>query len=727
MNKLYIKIVVALLISLNAFFFCEAQDKKVILKDIFLKESLTEIVFGNSRLALHINRQDGNWTQLMADGSSLIAQTQQPGIDAIVDDKNVLENTKGRYKKHSYSIAPDKTQTILAVTVVTEDGEFALVCYYSLFPDQPVMERSAKLIRLTNGTAKLAERKLQSFVFRIPGIDLGNTRDCVFDAPGPFFTHTFTAPETPVDSLKNKTIGFHSAPDAGFGLLAISNKFLKRTLASWMSTKGEVNYGSDIKGDGYRLSFSHTDHRAAYLPVSASVTSDIQHLELSQNLPESLTHYRQMTEQTMPLEASTPAWVKEAVILEVYPDYFKGGFKELAEKLPYYKTIGFNTLYLMPHWKGGYSPIDLYQVEPKYGTEQDLQNVVAQAHRLGMRVLFDMVIHGFHKTSPVVSQHPEFFCRDSNGKIVLHRTWKSVTPDWANPAYQNYMKNLVRHDLKTYNIDGYRVDAASYKGPDWNPKLTHPAYASGTYAPQLMKVMLATLRETKPEAVLLSEVFGPVFHSVSNFSHDNQTEAIQFILEKMEKGDYTIRQYKAYLANVFTVLPKGANRVIFARNHDTSWFYHFKGYTPAFLNLDAIHVLFAIPEIFAGDPKHLYNPDEKPEVFAFYKKLFELKRQFPEFTTGEVWLNEVTCANPNVWVGIRKSNEMASLVVISLSEIAENVTIHLPDTLDLSDSTFSFKDPLSDEITEGASSQHSVQLSLKPYQIGYTRIKCNGK
>ena len=66
----------------------------------------------------------------------------------------------------------------------------------------------------------------------------------------------------------------------------------------------------------------------------------------------------------MPLDAKTDAWVKKMVVLEVYPKYFKGGVNGLTEKLPFYKEIGFNTIYLMPHWKGGYFPLDLYAVDP---------------------------------------------------------------------------------------------------------------------------------------------------------------------------------------------------------------------------------------------------------------------------------------------------------------------------------------------------------------------------
>ncbi len=194
-------------------------------------------------------------------------------------------------------------------------------------------------------------------------------------------------------------------------------------------------------------------------------------------------------------------------------------------------------------------------METAYGTEADLKELVGKAHELGMKVLFDMVIHGFHKNSPVLQQRPELFVRKENGEMALHPTWRSVSTDWANPAYQQYMVDLVTHDLRNYNIDGYRVDAATYKGAGWDPTVTYPVYRSGSAAPELMEKMLQALRQTEPDAVLLSEVFGPVFYSVCNLVHDNQTEAVPVLLEKMDKGEYNAALYKTHMANVYDMLP----------------------------------------------------------------------------------------------------------------------------------------------------------------------------
>lgn len=309
---------------------------------------------------------------------------------------------------------------------------------------------------------------------------------------------------------------------------------------------------------------------------------------------------------------------------------------------------------------------------------------------------------------------------DEQGQLALHPTWKSVTTDWAAPAYQQYMNELVTHDLKTYGIDGYRVDAATYKGPGWDAKLSYPAYRTGSAAPELMKGMLAAMRLVKPDTVLLSEVFGPVFYSVCNLVHDNQTEAPQMLLEKMEAGEINAAHYKAHLADVFDALPAGANRVYYTRNHDTSWFYHFNGYTPRFMAMEAVHALFAIPEIFAGDPKNGPHPDTDPNVYNYYRKLFAVRERMPELVDGEVLLREAASDNKQILTGLRRMNNQLTLVAVSFSDKTEEagVTINTPQPV----GKVKLLDPISGETLEANATGKRVMLKLKPFQVLIGRL-----
>lgn len=658
-----------------------------VFQDVYFTETNGQLIFGNQRNELRFDAKTGEWVawaqersklSFLTTPSSTSAQINVP-LDFSINGDYQIAKYGAKVLSHSISVDKDRRGATLSVTmgVGPTGGSYAyeLTSITRLLPMQNGVERSARLTRRKPGE----KEHFDGFRFQVPNVAVGDPKSCSITVPGPFFIKTFVAPNTPYDSLSRKEITFHSAPDAGFGLLVMNNAKQRTSLASFMSTGGEVAYRSGIHGDGQHLTFRHDDKRAYYLTPGMTVESDMHHLALGRSQEEVLSAYRQMVTETMPLDIQTPAWVNEQVILEIYPKYFKGGLKEITARLPTYKSIGFTMLYLMPHWTGGYSPMDPYELDPKFGTKADLREMIRVAHSLGLKVIFDMVIHGFNQQSSVPVQRPDLFVRNEQGKLANHPTWGSITTDWANPAYQQYMVDLVLHDQREYDNDGYRVDAATYKGAGWNPNLPYPAYRDGSAAPELMRAMLAALRKKKPDAVLLSEVFGPVFYSVCNFVHDNQTEAVPLLLEKMAKSQYTAADYKAHLTNVFAALPAGANRVFYARNHDTDWFYRFGGYTPRFMAFEAVHALFGIPEAFAGDPDYKFNPDDDPKIYAQYRSLFAFRKRLPVFLRGAMRLGEVNCSNSAVFNGLRGSGSNQSLALISFSDKAETATITLPE------------------------------------------------
>ncbi len=695
--------------------------------DIYSRETETNLVFGNVQTELHVDKRTGAWTvwtDKPATPSLITPDTTRPALDFSINGSYLLAKHGGTLLRNETIIDKNRQGVVLSVTVgilpQPTGYQYELTSYYRLFPQQKRLERWARLARNRPGP----KEHLDGFRFRLPGVVIGQSGENTVTLPGPFFIKTFVAPDTPYDSLKTKNITFHQAPDAGFGLFLLSNKVRKTTLGSWMSTGGEVAYSTAIEGNGRTLSCRHDDKRAYYLLPGMAVESDVQHVELAESSAPIMQSYRQMAMQTMPLDPTTPAWVRRQVILEVYPQYYKGGLPELATRLPFYKSVGFTMIYLMPHWEGGYSPIDLFKVDSRFGSPADLKALVKSAHGLGLKVIFDMVIHGMNKKSPLIQQRPKLFVRNEAGELALHPTWKSVTTDWANPAYQQYMVDLVLHDQREYGIDGYRVDAATYKGAGWNPAVTYPAYRDGSAAPDLMRAMLTALRRKNPEAVLLSEVFGPVFYSVCNFAHDNQTEAVPLLLEKMERGTYSAAEYKGHMQAVYAMLPTGANRVFYARNHDTSWFYRFGGYTPRYMAFEAVHALFGIPEVFAGDPKNLPAPDDEPRVYETYKKLFALRKQLPELVEGTVQLDQVQCSNKQIFSGLRSLSGRSVMALISFSDQGQTATI----TLDIA-----LKVPLGNRLTLSdmetgqpvlltSAGANTYTVTLKPFQKTAGRI-----
>ncbi len=96
-------------------------------------------------------------------------------------------------------------------------------------------------------------------------------------------------------------------------------------------------------------------------------------------------------------------WLNDAVVYEIYPQSFYdtngdgvGDLPGILEKLEYIQDCGFNVIWLNPinestFYDAGYDVTDFYRVAPRYGTNEDYRRLCEEAHRRGMRVIFDLV------------------------------------------------------------------------------------------------------------------------------------------------------------------------------------------------------------------------------------------------------------------------------------------------------------------------------------------------
>jgi len=103
------------------------------------------------------------------------------------------------------------------------------------------------------------------------------------------------------------------------------------------------------------------------------------------------------------LKRTLPSWLHKAVFYQIYPQSFYdsnndgvGDIPGIIEKLDYLETLGVNALWINPCFvspfqDAGYDVADYYQVAPRYGTNQDLEKLFAEAKQRGMRVLLDLV------------------------------------------------------------------------------------------------------------------------------------------------------------------------------------------------------------------------------------------------------------------------------------------------------------------------------------------------
>lgn len=180
------------------------------------------------------------------------------------------------------------------------------------------------------------------------------------------------------------------------------------------------------------------------------------------------------------------SWSKNAIIYHILIDRFAGytttenwdkpiflggNIGGIIEKIPYLQNLGVNTIWISPFYKTsayhGYHITDFYQVEPNFGTDENISNLIKAIHKNGMRIIADFV------PNHCSSEHP-FFKDAQQNKDSEYKDWFYFTK-WPgnylcflsirdlpkinldNPKARDHIINAARQWLG-YGFDGYRLD-----------------------------------------------------------------------------------------------------------------------------------------------------------------------------------------------------------------------------------------------------------------------------
>lgn len=216
------------------------------------------------------------------------------------------------------------------------------------------------------------------------------------------------------------------------------------------------------------------------------------------------------------------SWAKDAVFYEVFVRSFYdsdgdgiGDFNGLKEKIPYFKELGVDALWLMPINDSpsyhGYDVVDYKDTNPDYGTKEEFQAFLEAAHNKGIKVIMDLVVN--HSST----QHNWFVeaAQGENNKYRDYYIWEdkftnldephpwqgddasawhnASAPDyyygvfWDQMPDLNFRNQQVRQEMKEVakywldpdgdgdfsdGVDGFRLDAALHID-DKDPQVTH--------------------------------------------------------------------------------------------------------------------------------------------------------------------------------------------------------------------------------------------------------------
>jgi len=225
-------------------------------------------------------------------------------------------------------------------------------------------------------------------------------------------------------------------------------------------------------------------------------------------------------------------WWRSAVVYQVYPRSFAdsdgdgvGDLRGVTARLDHLATLGIDAIWLSPvyrspHADNGYDISDYRSVDPTFGTLADLDELIAQAHARGIRVVLDLVVnhtsdeHPWFVESRSSRDNPKrdwywwrpprpgsvpgtpgaeptnwgsFFSGptwtwdETTGEYYLH-LFAPKQPDlnWENPQVRAAVYDMMRWWLRR-GVDGFRMDVINLiaKDPDLPDGMSGPGAAHG--------------------------------------------------------------------------------------------------------------------------------------------------------------------------------------------------------------------------------------------------------
>lgn len=177
-------------------------------------------------------------------------------------------------------------------------------------------------------------------------------------------------------------------------------------------------------------------------------------------------------------------WLKNAIFYEIYPNSFYdsngdgyGDFKGIIEKLDYVKSLNVNAIWLNPHFEsmfrdGGYDVVDYFKCSPRFGTEEDFDEMLREIHKRDMKLIIDLVPgHTSDKNEMFIKSASPIKNELSNRYIWTNNPWNAPYNYrfmvGMNDRFGAYMVNFFCSQ-PALNYGFYNVTA------DWQLHYTHP-------------------------------------------------------------------------------------------------------------------------------------------------------------------------------------------------------------------------------------------------------------
>ncbi len=409
-----------------------------------------------------------------------------------------------------------------------------------------------------------------------------------------------------------------------------------------------------------------------------------------------------------------PQWAANKVVYQIFPSRFAttqpvdkelwykapitpmddlhGNLRGIIEHLDYIKDLGIDVVYLTPIFKSNschkYDTIDYYQVDPSFGTTEDLKELVQKSHERGMKVVLDAVYNHSGR---------EFFAFQD----ILEKGEKSKYLDWyfidelpprgewgeipnfkcfgyyggmpklnlKNPEVEKYITDVACYWIKECDIDGWRLDVGD--------EISHFFW----------KNFRKAIKAVKKDMLIIGEIW----HYAGDFLEGDEWDTVMNypfylnLIDLLADEKINVSQFVQNLGYLKGRLNKKCYPLMWnlIDSHDTARFLHLCHDNKKKQHLAAAFQLLmpGMPMVYYGDEYAMpgaNDPDcrrgmywdeeyQDKEMFEWYKRLLQVRKAHTCIVEGEL-AEAITRDEDETIVLIRKNGEETIALIFNCSD-----------------------------------------------------------
>ena len=432
-----------------------------------------------------------------------------------------------------------------------------------------------------------------------------------------------------------------------------------------------------------------------------------------------------------------PQWAANKVVYQIFPSRFAatqpvdkklwykapitpmddlhGNLRGIIENLDYIKDLGIDVVYLTPIFKSNschkYDTIDYYQVDPSFGTTEDLKELVQKSHERGMKVVLDAVYNHSGR---------EFFAFQD----ILEKGEKSKYLDWyfidelppkgewgeipnfkcfgyyggmpklnlKNPEVEKYITDVACYWIKECDIDGWRLDVGD--------EISHFFW----------KNFRKAIKAVKKDMLIIGEIW----HYAGDFLEGDEWDTVMNypfylnLIDLLADEKINVSQFVQNLGYLKGRLNKKCYPLMWnlIDSHDTARFLHLCNDNKKKQHLAAAFQLLlpGMPMVYYGDEYAMpgaNDPDcrrgmywdeeyQDKEMYNWYKKLMQVRKTHACIVEGEM-IETIANDDEDTIVMIRKNGEETIAMLFNCGNSAKEFNEYAEKHNLLTDSAFDGK------------------------------------